>query len=270
MLLLVAFSGCLDNTDDDLGLDDVQGDAGETAEFVLEWADPGAATLRPGADMPICTFDWLFVDPVNGTYYVGIAGHCTDDIDQNITLVGEGEIGHVVFDSDNSTLQEDFGVEGRVDFSLIELWEGKNLIAHPQIIGFDGPTGYIDCDETAVGDRIAFYGYGMVFGEVEQTRPRHGVLASCDGKDYGAQTTAIFGDSGASVLHYDTGKALGIVSRLGIDAETPSELTGATMPYIFTELAKAGFGNVKLATMDGGLVGPQDDEPQDDDMGGSG
>ena len=78
------------------------------------------------------------------------------------------------------------------------------------------------------------------------------MLSVCDGRDYGAGTNAIWGDSGGPVIHLDTGAALGIVSRLGVGTVPPSELTGPTLPYIFAELAKAGFGNVALATMDGG------------------
>lgn len=222
------------------------------------WSGLEGAKLRPGSQMPVCTFDWLFADPVTGAYYVGIAAHCTDDIGQNVSLVGHGEIGTVVFDSDNGTLQEGSGIDEGVDFSLIRLHDDVNRIAHPQMLGFDGPSGFVTCDEVVVGESIGFHGYGVGVGQLEPTRARQGILSGCDGQDYGAQTAAIYGDSGAAVLHLPTGKALGIVSRLGLDHETPSELTGATLPYIFQELEKAGFGGVMLATADGGLVGSPD------------
>ena len=216
------------------------------------WAALDQASLRPGAPMPVCTFDFLFVDPVNGTYFVGIAGHCTEGEGERVELVGQGEIGTVVFDSDNRTTD---GIEERVDFALIQLDEGMNAIAHPQMLNHGGPTGIARCEDVEVGETIEFHGQGMVFGELAATRDRTGVLVGCDGRDYMAMTNALWGDSGSAVLHGPSQKAMGIVSRLGVFASPPSELTGPTLPYILTELAKGGFANVRLATVDGGYVG---------------
>jgi hypothetical protein len=228
------------------------------------WASAMEAQIRPGSAAPGCTFDWVFVDPVEGAYFIGIAAHCTDNPDADDRVDGTGtrtgnaggkEWGTVVFDSDNQTLH-DMGVEERVDFALIRLDEGANLQANPQALGYDAPVGFIDCSETSPGDVIGWHGYGMVFGEADATRKREGALATCDGSDYGAYTAAIFGDSGSAVTHVASGKALGIVSRLGAGTTPPTELTGATLPYILRELAKSpDFANVKLATIDGGYVG---------------
>lgn len=201
------------------------------------------------------------MDPVTTTYYMGTAAHCSssddplnDGVGIRVELAGYGEIGTVVFDSDSTNLILEYGLDDRVDFSLVQLDEGINLIAHPQVITLDAPTGIIDCAETATGDRFSFHGHGTVFGQLEQTRTRDGVLVVCDGDEYAGYTTAIFGDSGGPVAHA-SGAALGLISGAGLHTTPPTELFGPTLPFILRELAKAGRGSVALATMDGGYVG---------------
>jgi hypothetical protein len=226
------------------------------------WGDVESAPIRPGTAAPGCTFNWLFVDPVEEAYFIGIAAHCVsseDDTDGTGGRIGNADgadWGTVVFDSDNSTLLADYDVEERVDFALIRLDDGANLEAHPQMMGYEAPVGLAGCEDASEGDLIGWHGYGVVFGDVGATRRREGVLATCDGKDYGAYTNAIFGDSGSAVVHVDSGKAFGIVSRLGMDTFPPTELAGATLPYILSQLSKVpGLQDVRLATIDGGYVG---------------
>jgi hypothetical protein len=266
LALLVPVSGCVSSDAEPAPIVPVE-PLVEEEPWIPAWADLDEATIRPGSAARGCTFDWLFVDPLAHKYYVGIAAHCTDGNDTEdgtgtrIRSAGQAESdawGTVVFDSDNKTLQGDFKVEDRVDFALVLLDDGVNLKAHPQSVGFAAPTGFVACDEVKVGDQIAWHGYGMGFGMTPATRPRTGVVGTCDGKDYGAYTAAIWGDSGSAVIHLPTNKALGIVSRLGIATSPPTELTGATIPYILTELAKhPDFTNIHLATIDGGFVGLQ-------------
>ncbi len=224
-------------------------------DWTPAWGEPGAAPLRPGSEARIgdvgCTFDWLFVDPANGTYFVGIAAHCTDRVGQNVSLVGEGVVGSVVYDSDDAE-----GADERVDFSLVRLAEGMNLLAHPRMLGNEGPTGFVGCGDggAGAGDQIRLHGHGLVVGETPATQDRDGVLTFCDSGEYGAATAAIFGDSGGPVLH-ESGRALGIVSGIAVTVP-PSELIGPTLPFIFQELGKAGFGGVALATVDGAFAGP--------------
>ncbi len=268
--ILVLLSGCSTPASEDL---DGTGNGQPTAPEALAawkptWAPLDAADIRPGMAAPGCTFDWAFVDPVAGAYFIGLAAHCTSNPDANNVEDGTGTRtggagftkstawGTIVFDSDNATLQTDLDIEERVDFSLIRLDEGVNLRTHPQMMGFPAPVGFIACEETVEGDAIGWHGYGMVFGEAEPTRTRQGALAFCDGRDYGAYTAAIWGDSGSAVVHVATMKALGIVSRLGVESTPPTELMGATVDYILRELAKhPDFADVRLATIDGGYVG---------------
>jgi hypothetical protein len=204
--------------------------------------------IRPGAPIGWCTYNFLFFAPANGTYYVGTAAHCTDALGQRMPLAGfQDEIGTVVYDSDNATASG-----GNADFSLIQLDEGLNLLANPTMMNLRGPVGYTLAAEVAVGDVIEHHGYGMVFGDVQETRDREGVFSGWSGgagRDYCSESPIWWGDSGSPIMHQDTQKAFGIVSRAGWTACTPvAQLMGATLEYIFDELAEHGWEGVELGT----------------------
>lgn len=226
--------------------------------FEPVWGNKDHAPLRPGSAAPGCTFNYLWIDPVVHAYFIGTAAHCTDNPDAVDVEDGTGirysspaigEIGTVVFDSDSPRLQEEFGVEDRVDFSLVILDEGINLQAHPSMLDFAGPFGIVGCGDVSVGDLLSWHGYAVAFGQTEFTQPRSAVMTQCDGKDYSVEGPMTFGDSGASVIH-QSGDAIGIVSRAGIGSMPPAVGTGATIPYILDELAKVPYlGNVTMVTI---------------------
>ncbi|MES2884663.1 MAG: trypsin-like serine protease [Pseudomonadota bacterium] len=236
------------------------------------WGDVTTAKLRPGSRiLPSgCTVGFLYVDPVQHTYYLGTAAHCTDSTDgttQDATgarivlddpVTGEdlGEIGTVVFDSDGPLPTAPVGavVGGGVDFILILLDPGINLIANPQEISQPGPTGYLSCAELMAGESVGFYGHGTPFYSSGLMQSRTGAVVRCDSGSNNAEVgIPIFqGDSGGPLLHLDSGKAIGHCSSgAGSYMEVP------TMDYVFSALAAAGFGNVALATIDGSFVKPQ-------------
>ncbi len=207
------------------------------------------AAIRPGAPIGWCTYNFLFYAPSNGTYYIGTAAHCTDGVGQRMPLVGfMDEIGTVVYDSDNAT---ESGTNA--DFSLILLDPGLNTKANPTMMNLQGPTGFTTAADVAIGDTIEHHGYGMVFGDVEQTRDREGVVSGWSGgtdKDYCSESPIWWGDSGSPIIHQKTQKAFGIVSRAGWTSCTPSaQLMGATLPYIFDEMAEYGWTGIELATV---------------------
>ncbi|HEV3475381.1 MAG TPA: hypothetical protein VG602_08450 [Actinomycetota bacterium] len=211
-----------------------------------------SSPLRPGSSLGgYCTFNWVFYEQVYPTetepnplpdVYIGTAGHCTDDVGERVNLEGFGPVGTVVYDSDE--------VRSGVDFSLIQLDASMVGKTNPQMRGFPGPRGSITVSMLEVGDRVDVYGYGIVFGEREETRPRFGVLTEWTQDEYMADMPAVNGDSGAPLLHDETGFALGVISRYGIRVPPSTDL-GPMVPWIFRELAKAGFGNVVLATIGG-------------------
>lgn len=222
------------------------------------WSDVASARLRPGSRIgPFgCTAGFLFVDPVSQAYYLSTAAHCTDSVDgttedgtgTRVALPNMGDIGTVVFDSDGPTPSGEVISERGVDFSLVLLDPDINLIANPQMISFEGPTGFSDCSEARAGDLIGLYGHGQIFGPAG-TNGRQGGFLQCNDGRYASVLPSFFGDSGSPVLLIASGRAMGIATS-GADGTTH----GPTLPLIFSELAKAGFGSVALATMDGGYV----------------
>lgn len=228
-------------------------------------ATPEDAYVRPGAgvgedlggDPPMteidayCTYDWVFhdvvePDPETGEYptpkaYIGTAGHCTDDVGERMSIIGGGEIGTVVYDSD-------LGSSG-VDFSLVELDPQVVGDTHPQMRGFAAPTGYAKPADLAEGQFVGIHGYGVVLGQNDLTRTREGVLVAWNDDEYVADMPAVNGDSGAPLVLSESGLALGIISRYGFGATPPSTDTGPLLNWVLRELDAAGF-KVELATMD--------------------
>jgi len=151
---------------------------------------------------------------------------------------GIGTVGTVVYDSDD--------VKSTVDFSLVELAPDVVGQTNPAVFSWGGPTRVIRPKDLAFGDQVDVYGYGVGLGATEQTRPRSGYLVGYDDKEYQADMPAVNGDSGAPLIHHETGAALGIISRYGL-AVPPSTDLGPLMPWILEELEAAGF-NVVLAT----------------------
>ncbi len=210
-----------------------------------KWGDADSP-LRPGASLGgYCTFNFVFYTPGTAKKppraFIGTAGHCTDKLDERVEQPRLGEIGTVVYDSDL--------VDSEVDFSLIEIDPDKVAQTNPEVLHWGGPTRSITLDDLAVGDRVDIYGYGIGVSATEQTRPRYGFLVAFNENEYQADMPAVNGDSGSPLIHHETGAALGIISRYGIGVP-PSTDQGPLMPWIFEELAAAGF-NVRLATVSG-------------------
>jgi hypothetical protein len=205
--------------------------------------------LRPGASLGGCTFNFVFYKPGTKSSppkgYIGTAGHCTDELAEKVSQPELGEIGEVVYDSDL--------VESGVDFSLIEIYPQFISKTNPEVLHWGGPTRPSNDEDLQQGDRIDVYGYGIGFGSAEQTRPRYGVLFSWTDEEYKADMPAVNGDSGAPLIHHETGAAFGIISRYGLPDPFTGDVVASTdlgprIGWILEELATAGF-NVRLATV---------------------
>lgn len=203
--------------------------------------------LRPGASLGgYCTFNFVFYDgrlsrgerPVA---YIGTAGHCTEKVGERVVLPGVGEVGTVVYDSDKA--------KSKVDFSLIQIDPDMVGRTNPQMLGWYGPTGFTTLADLQRLDVVDLHGYGLLLGENDATRSRQGRLVSWTEDEYVVDMPAVNGDSGSPLLQDRTGKALGVVSRYGFTATPPSTDVGPLMTYVFSELGKAGFGDVVLATV---------------------
>ncbi|HEX2196583.1 MAG TPA: hypothetical protein VHJ76_06620 [Actinomycetota bacterium] len=205
------------------------------------------APLRPGASLGgRCTFNFVFYTPGTAKKapkaYIGTAGHCTAELGEEVELPGVGMVGKVVYDSD--LVEGDY--QG-VDFTLIELYPKIVSQTNPTVLGWGGPRRIATVEDFAVGDQVDVYGYGLLLGDNEQTRPRYGVLASWTEQEYQADMPAVNGDSGAPLIHHETGAALGIISRYGLTVPPSTDL-GPLMVWIMEALDDAGF-NVRLATV---------------------
>ncbi len=248
LLLVVALAGCTQSgQDDDDPPNEPDGNDGggeETQNKTVSWGALDDAVIRPGAPIDEgCTANWLFTDG-DGNAYIGTAAHCTTLLDRVRERETDTMIGTVVFDSDDSE-----NADTSLDFSLIQLDEDAVALAHPAMYGWEGPTGVVDPDGLMAGDRIAFYGHGDHLGEEEPTRARVGLLLESSEKEYRADMPAVWGDSGSPLIHFDTGEALGIISRFGVDdGGTPTTDVGPLVVWILDELEKAGF-DVELATV---------------------
>ncbi|MBW3620363.1 MAG: serine protease [Actinobacteria bacterium] len=209
------------------------------------------APIRPGSSLGgYCTFNWVFHQVVEPTtadpapvpdVYIGTAAHCTDDLGERTELAGYGEIGTVVYDADLARSASDFSLI-RIDADLV----GDT---NPQMRGFEGPTGYVVPEDLAVGDQVDVHGYGIVLGQNDVTRSRFGFLTGWDDREYVADMPAVNGDSGSPLLHDETGKALGIISRYGISEVPPSTDVGPLISWILDDLEAAGFDDVVLSTI---------------------
>lgn len=209
-----------------------------------------SSPIRPGSQFGgSCTFNFVFHEEVYAVpgepepvpdVFIGTAAHCTSGADQRVSVGGFGEIGTVVYDSDEA--------DSDVDFSLVRIDPHLVGQTNPQMRGFEGPTGVATPDTLAVGDGVNVYGYGVAVGETEQTRPRSGVLTEWTQDEYMADMPAVNGDSGAPLLHDETGHALGIISRYGIRVP-PSTDWGPLVDWALREIHQAGFEDVHLSTI---------------------
>jgi len=198
--------------------------------------EPDANTyLQPGTEVntPLggCTLNFVFKDAQNT--YIGTAGHCVSGTGGRVSTPGHGQWGTVVVD-----------IDGATDFALIRVDAAKLSAVRADVQHWGGPTGIITAAETATGDVLAIYGYGIGFSTTEPTRAKQGVLLSDSANQYVADTWAVWGDSGGPVLHKDTGKALGIISSYNFPVSTD---IGPTVPHILQQLAQRGY-HVQLQT----------------------
>lgn len=247
MLLAVLLSGCIEdgNGGDEAPVDPDGSDDGANGQVnrSVAWGALDEAVIRPGAAMDGgCTFNWLFTDR-NGTAYIGTAAHCTNLLERIRERDTQTMVGTVVFDSDDTE-----GADPQVDFSLIQLDDNAVELAHPAMFGWEAPTGVADPGSLMIGDAVAFYGHGTYLGDQEETRARAGVLMEVSDREYRSNMPAVWGDSGSPVVHFQTGEALGIISRFGLDDGLPTTDVGPLVVWILEELEKAGF-EVELATV---------------------
>ena len=196
--------------------------------------------IQPGAQVSssvgLCTLNFVFTD-ARERMFIGTAGHCVDTVGDRVASPAAGAFGTVVY-----RVMEDTD-----DFALIRVDRAKRQFVSAEVRAFGVPTGYTRARETSTGDLLQLHGFGMLLGDISLTRTRTGILAADDRREYFAELPAIFGDSGGPVVHVATGKALGVVSGIGVTIP-PSTLLGTTVQRIMRLLDRAGFDGIRLVT----------------------
>lgn len=203
-------------------------------------AAPAVTSIQPGAEVIIgangCTMNFVFRD-ASEKLYIGTAGHCGNVGQRARTRSPNREFGTVVY-SEN---QEAPGI----DFALIRIDHPLYGEVQPAVRDYGGPVGYTTETETETLDMLLLTGYGLGFGETDLTRPRIGFLITDDRDEYVADMISVNGDSGGPVLHADTGKALGTISRFNIPISTD---IGPTVEAILKRVRNAGVIDLTLVT----------------------
>jgi hypothetical protein len=190
-----------------------------------------------------CTANFVFSG--GGSYYVGTASHCTDQVGQPVVMQVDpttlAEVGTV---AKRTSTQE----PGR-DFALIALY--PDIVAkwgvNPAIPVIGGPNGiYTGCGP--VGVEHYGHGYGVA---VSQGKPEGGLATNWNNDGYGWTGFGAPGDSGSPVIVSGSGQAAGNFTHLIVDlGDYPgSDLAGTRITSILQ------FAGVSLVNADGSTTG---------------
>jgi hypothetical protein len=207
-------------------------------------ATADTASIEPGDDLWVgdagCTLAFVF-DGTGGNagkVYFLTAAHCVERVGQRAETFDAGEFGTVALIGDADVTAK--------DYAFIEVDEAKESQVSAGVAGSpDWPTGSTVSTETAAGDLLQQSGYGTAFSFTGPTREwRQGALTFDDSEVWGFAGAMDFGDSGGPLVHIDTGKALGIESRICLGVCTDE---GPTVEGILEKVADRGFG-VQLRT----------------------
>lgn len=158
-------------------------------------------TIQPGAQMTNgCTMNFIFRD-AQGNLYLGTAGHCTGGVGSTIGIVGVGNnVATVVYD----------GYPGPIDFALARISPAFHARVDPTMCHWGGPSAVNDAPQR--GQTTHIYGFGSIYGQGPETRPRPGVVYSAGSSEVTYIGAAQPGDSGSPLVSGD-GKALGVHVR---------------------------------------------------------
>lgn len=197
----------------------------------------GAETIRPGAPTLIgdvsCVAGFFFTDRA-GEIYVSTPASCgapSDDATNGCSSrvlpletpvkVGGSVTGALAYSSwitMREIEEKDAEACANNDFALVRLPVEAHDAVDPTVPQFGGPTG-LRSSPGVSGEALRAYSQGVVTGDVEAARPRHGVLLAAEpgGWRYATYfaTPGVFGDAGAGVLDAQ-GRALGVINSLSV------------------------------------------------------
>ncbi len=211
----------------------------------LPAAQAAGGVIQPGDYIEMggsaCTLNFIYdgTGSKAGKTYGGTAAHCVGGMPIGQDIRNNSG---VVFGDLAAVGNEDNTAD---DWALIEIRAGITVSA--AVKGNTAyPKGVVTPGETSIGDLVQISGYGLGFSTTTTTQERRVAVLNSQGSSIHKITgPLIFGDSGGPLVHVETGKALGIVSRLCIDV---CEETGPTVAYLMSRAAAQGF-TVSLKTV---------------------
>ncbi len=189
-------------------------------------ASAGAGTLQPGDDLnPFgvlitingqpsfgeCTLAFAFdgTGADAGRVFFATAAHCVGIPGQKVSSTGFPNFGTVVYRGSTG--------DAARDFALVEVAPQHHAAVSGEILGHPGfPTGVESAADSSPGDLVLMSGWGVTFSQTAATREeRVGYLLGHDGGLVRLVGPVVLGDSGGPWFT-DDGKALGIVSQIGV------------------------------------------------------
>lgn len=239
-------------------------------------ADDSAIDIRPGVQIQtgrnVCTSNFLFEDMDTGDLFLGLAGHCVDFVRQPATIYGiDGSrvtTGEVAYANDHRVGNQDFALVHIPDATAADDRDPGEILVHPAVLHFGGPTGLANSSNLTTGEHIVAYGNSEVrsaatdpaweallqvdgipvllnlagLGETNPTKAHEGyVTGPGEESSQAVLPTAMPGDSGSGILDAQ-GQALGVFDEAG-GAQRQRPPDSPTDPVVGTH----GFTNLDAA-----------------------
>ncbi len=172
---------------------------------------PGEVGIRPGSWMIspyLCTMNFIFRS--GSTLAIGTAGHCTNTIGQDVTLLtlAPGGSDPVLVNVGKVLVRASAGVGN--DFALVSIYPSLYGWVSPTIAAIGGPCGRYTGSATQV---VAHYGHGLGIGT--GGTPRAGVSTVWMNAWYEWAGVLSTGDSGSAV-RVGNMKAAGNLTHVGV------------------------------------------------------
>ncbi len=214
------------------------GAASAPGHAATNWIQPG--DQHDGS----CTLNFVFDGTGSnaGRVFIGTAAHCVTHVGQSVSATGFADFGEVAW----------LGDEYRTawDFAMIEVDPSYHSSVNAAVKGHpEFPTGVTAPSDTWFGDLVQISGYGLGYGWTQYTQEnRQATFQFDDDTVYSLTGPIHWGDSGGPLVHIDSGKALGIVSRLCSEEYIGCSEEGPTVQGIIDKLDADGFP-VELRTV---------------------
>lgn len=197
---------------------------------------PSEIGIRPGAWMIApagCTMNFVFAR--QGSWAIGTAGHCVDEVGQEVVLLtlAPGTENPVLVEVGSVLSFRDEGIGD--DFALVSIRPELNEWVSPTAALIAGPCGAYSGSGP---ETVAHVGHGLVIGT--GGTPRAGLALTWREDAYGWDGAGIFGDSGSPV-RVTALQAAGNLTHLVVGSSwLPSFIVGTRIGRM-QEIAGAGW-----------------------------